>query len=178
MADLRLILSIGALGALAATITACAPADAQPPAIEPPPGWTPQPAIAAAAKAAAGKQTVDGVEAFGEPAMGCYMLWMSLRGTGSAKDVAEQLIASLAKPASTDPKAAKPQRTLAIDDVVKPTADTGVLSLAFTSPPYEGRMRVRLGGGKLVTLACFANQREPLACATACTAVLAREGMP
>ena len=167
MADLRLI----AVCALAA----CSSADAQPPAtsgIKPPSGWQAQPQIAKAAKDAFGKsKNVDGVEAFGEPAMGCYMLWMSLRGSGSAKDVAEELVKGLVP----DPKA---KRKLEITDVVKPTAEEGVLSLAFASPPYKGRLRARLGKGKIVTLACFSSQREPAACESTCTTVLATAGAP
>ena len=166
MADLRLI--------VVAALAACAPADAQPTpsGVKPPDGWRAQPAIAKAAKDAFGKsKNVDGVEAYGEPAMGCYMLWMSLRGSGSAKDVAEQLVKGLV----ADPK---DKRKLEITDVVKPTADEGLLSLVFASPPYKGRLRARLGKGKIVTLACFSSEREPRQCESICTTVLATAGAP
>lgn len=156
MADLRLI---------ALCAFACTDAGAQPPAagIKAPPGWTAQPAIVAAARDALGKKTVvDGLEAFGEPAMGCYSVWMAVRGSGSAKDLAEQLVKGLAGEA----------RKVEIKDVVKPTADDGVLAFTFEAAPYKGRLRARLGKGKVVTLACWSSPREPLACDQACTTLL------
>ena len=158
MADVRLI--------LLAALAACTPADAQPKSgIQPPPGWTPQPAIASAAKAALGKQTIDAVEAHGEPAMGCYLLWMSVRGSGSAKDIAAQVVKGLADPAA--------ERPLALTDVVQPTTEAGVLSFTFASAPYTGRLRATVGNGKIDTLACFWSEREPAACSTACTKLFA-----
>ena len=181
MADLRLI--------AACCLAACSRADAQPQAsgIKPPAGWQAQPAIAAAAKEALGKATVDGIESFGEPAMGCYSVWMALRGSGGAKDVAEQLLRGLTEQ-KPDKKKPPPKRKLEIKDVVKPTAEEGILSLTFESallgdglrptlgdglrPIYKGRLRARLGKGKITMLACFSSQREPAACETACTTML------
>jgi hypothetical protein len=155
MADLRLI---------AVCAFACTDAGAQPPSgIKAPPGWTAQPAIAVAAKDALGKKaTVDGLEAFGDPARGCYSVWMAVRGAGSAKDLAEQLVKGLAGE----------QRKVDIKDVVKPTTDEGVLALSFETAPFKGRLRARLGKGKIVTLACWSTPREPLACEQACTSLL------
>ena len=151
MADLRLIIVLA--------LVACADADAQPPpAIKAPAGWSAQPAIATAAKTALGKN-VDGVEAFGEPAMGCYSVWMAVRGSGKATELAEQLVKSFDK-------------RVVIKDLVKPTADEGVLSLVFEHTPVKGRLRARIGKGKIVALACWANQREPAACDQACTTLL------
>lgn len=151
MAHVRLIVVV---------LAACADAGAQPPAsgIKAPAGWTPQPAIAAAAKTALGKN-VDGVEAFGEPAMGCYSVWMAVRGSGKATELAEQLVKSFDK-------------RIVIKDLVKPTADEGVLSLVFEHAPVKGRLRARIGKGKITALACWANQREPAACEQACTTLL------
>lgn len=164
MADVRLI---------ALLFVACADADAQPPAtkIPPPAGWKPQPAMAAAAKAALGKTTVDAIEAFGEPAIGCYSLWMAGRAEGKATDVAEQLVRGLTEPDKAD-KAKQPKRKLEIKDVVKPTAETGILSLSFETPPFKGRLRARLGQGKIVALACWSSQRESVTCEQACTTLL------
>jgi hypothetical protein len=168
MADLRLI--------AVALVAACSDAGAQTPVtsgIKPPAGWTLQPEIAAAAKTALGKATVDGLEAFGEPAMGCYAVWMSVRGSGKAKDLAEQLVRGLVEPKpDKNEKKKPPKRTLEIKDVVKPTAEEGIFSLGFESPPYKGRLRARLGKGKITALACFASQREPATCETTCTALL------
>jgi hypothetical protein len=160
MADLR-------LSTLCAFAIHLAPGDAgaQPPAsgIKPPPGWTAQPAIATAAKDALGKKSVvDGLEAFGDPAMGCYSVWMAVRGAGSAKDLAEQLVKGLAGAT----------RKVDIKDVVKPTTDEGLLALAFEAASVKGRLRARLGKGKIVTLACWSTPREPLACERACTSLL------
>jgi hypothetical protein len=155
MADLRLI---------ALCAFACTDAGAQPPAsgIKAPPGWTAQPVIAAAAKETLGKTVVDGLEAFGDPAMGCYSVWMSVRGSGGAKELAEQLVKGLAGD----------KRKVDIKDVVKPTADEGVLAFAFEAAPFKGRLRARLGKGKIVTLACWSAPREPRACEQACTLLL------
>jgi hypothetical protein len=161
MADVRLALVL---------LAACANADAEsqagavtsPANMKPPAGWSAQPSIVAAAKAALGKTTVDGLEAFGEPAMGCYSVWMSLRSTGGAKDVGEQVLRGLDK--------------VTIKDLVKPTADDGILSLTFEKSPYRGRMRARISKGSIKALACWWSQREPVACEQACTAVLG--GLP
>ncbi|MDQ3337880.1 MAG: hypothetical protein M4D80_22185 [Myxococcota bacterium] len=162
MADVRLI---------AILLVACADAGAQPPPasnIKPPAGWTAQPALVTAAKDALGKTKIDGLEAFGEPAMGCYSVWMAVRGTGSATDLAEQLVRGLTEP---DKKKA-PKRKVDIKDVVKPTAEEGVLALTFESAPYKGRLRARLGKGRITALACWSAQREPVACEQACTTIL------
>lgn len=159
MADLRLI---------AVLLVACADAGAQPPvpSPKPPTGWTPQPAIVTAAKDALGKKaTIEGIEAFGEPAMGCYSVWMAVRASGKATELADQLVKGLTEP---DKK-----RKIEIKDVVKPTAEEeGVLALSFETPPYSGRLRARLGKGRITALACWSAQREPVACAQACTIML------
>ena len=159
MADLRLI---------AVLLVACADAGAQPPmpSPKPPAGWTPQPAIVTAAKDALGKKTtVDALEAFGDPAMGCYSVWMAVRGSGKA--LAEQLVKGL-----TEPDKKQPKRKVTIKDVVKPAADEGLLALSFESAPYTGRLRARLGKGRITALACWSAQREPAACDQACTTIL------
>ena len=165
MADVRLALVL-----LAAGFAACSNADAEsgavtPPAgikppsgIKPQAGWSAQPAIVAAAKTALGKTKVDGLEAFGEPSMGCYSVWMALQSSGGAKDVGEQVLKGLEK--------------VTIKDVVKPTADDGVLALTFEKPPYRGRLRARISKGSIKALACWWSNREPVACEQACTNVL------
>lgn len=153
MADLRLIAVLAA---------ACTNAEAQP--TKAPAGWAAQPAIVTAAKQALGKQTIDGIEAFGDPAKGCYSVWMAMRGSGSAKDLAGQIVKGLAG------------GKVEIKDVVTPTSEDGVLSLAFVAAPNKGRLRARLGKGKLVALACWSVEREPAACEQACTSVLG--GLP
>jgi len=164
MADLRV------RWVLLVCLAACGKAGAQPnqvSGVTPPAGWTVVPSVASAAREALGKVAIDGVEAWGEPAMGCYAVWMAMQSSGRAEDVAEQILASLTPAAGS---AAPP--AIALRDVVKPTGEDGVLSLAFDRAPYAGRLRVRLGGGRLDALACFSSRREPAACETACTGLL------
>jgi hypothetical protein len=164
MADVRLI------AAAIAVVAGCGPADAQnaPSKIAPPAGWRAVPELATAMRDALGKSVqVDGVDAWGETAMGCYGVRLEMRATGGADGIANHVLAGLTTPAkgSTAP-------VVAVRDVVKPSANNGVLSLAFERTPYRGRLRARIGGGKLTAIACFANQREPIACETACTGLL------
>ena len=166
MALLRLML---------ASLAACSQAGAQPSAtsgLTPPAGWIAMPEIATAAATAAkgGGVTVDGAEAWGEPARGCYGVWLALRGEGAS---AEQVLAGLAgQPITTR-------------DVVKPETGDGIVALGFdtTRAPgsavrgnYRGRLRARIAAGTITALACFANEREPNACEGACTALL--QGLP
>ena len=101
--------------------------------------------------------TVDGVEAWGETARGCYAVWFRLAG---AKAKADAVIAGLAA------------ENVATSNVVKPESGDGVMAVTFAKPPYTGRLRVRTLDGKLTALACFANQREPKACEAPCTSLL------
>lgn len=161
MADVRLIAALVALAA-------CGPAGAQPESagaasgITAPAGWKSLAAVAAAARtgATATGVTVDGAEAWGEPAMGCYAMWLALHGAGGGPDaLAEQVLAGLAA------------EKLAVRDVVKPSGD-GVLSLTVERAPYRGKLRARLEDGRISVLACVGNQREPIACEAACTKLL------
>lgn len=154
MADLRVALVV---------LAACSDAGAQPASgIKPPAGWSPQPAIVAAAKQALGNTTVDEIAAFAEPAMGCYAIGMGLRSSGGAKELGEQVIEGLDK--------------VTVKDVVKPSTETGVLSLTFEKAPYEGRLQARLAKGSIKVLACWWSKREPIACAQACAMLIG--GMP
>jgi hypothetical protein len=125
-------------------------------------------ATAASDAAKAGKISVDGVEAWGEPARGCYATWIALRGSGGATDaMATELVKSLsAEPALVG---------IVIRDVVKPAAGaaSGVLSLTFERGIYRGKLRATLANdGKLAALACFWNFREPIACEHACNGLI------
>ena len=149
-----------------AALVACTAADAQPPAtasgVTAPAGWLALPALASAAKtgATAGGVTVDGSEAWGEPAMGCYAVWVALHGSGGdAPALAEQVRAGLAA------------ASIEVKDVTAPGAD-GLMTLGFAKAPYAGKLRARLGSGKIAALACFGNGREPKACERACDGVL------
>ena len=60
-------------------------------------------------------------------------------------------------------------------DIVKPTANAaaGTASLVFEKAPYRGKLRAQLvKDGHMTALACFWNDREPVACETACTQLL------
>lgn len=157
-----------------------------------PEGWKQLPAIATAVEAAARTDavTIDRVDAWGEPARGCYAVWLALHGAASEAPVlAEQVLAGLApaaprgagppaQPARPQPRprpldrAASPPGGLSISDVERPTSPVGVLAFAFASPPYRGRVRAQLGAGRIDLTACFGNQREPRACETTCARVL------
>jgi hypothetical protein len=152
----------------AALLVACSAAGAEPAsrgAGAPPAGWTQLSPIAAAAAAAAKAEgvTVDAVDAWGEPALGCYAVWLALHGgTAGAAALADQVLGSLPG--------------VSLDELAKPGAPDGVLAFAFARPPYRGRVRAQLGDGRIAVVACFGNHREPIACEAACTRVL--EGGP
>ncbi len=149
-----------------AALGACGQAGAQPTAPSParsgitaPAGWATLPDLATAVTGATSVSgvTIEGVEAWGETARGCYAVWFALTGAGANADA---VIAGLAA------------EKLATSNVVKPEGETGVTSLAFAKPPYTGRLRVRTESGKLTAIACFANDREPQSCDVPCTALL------
>lgn len=156
-------------------LAACGQAGAQPSAtsgLTPPIGWIAIPEIAAAAATAAKGDgvTVDGAEAWGDPARGCYGVWLALRGDGIS---AEQVLAGLGR------------QPITLRDVVKPESGDGIVAIGFetTAAPggsmrstYRGRLRARIAAGKITALACFANEREPIACDGACTTLLG--GLP
>jgi hypothetical protein len=165
MAQLRLI------HAAVVCLAACRASEAGPTSgLTVPAGWRALPELVTAATEASkqAKLHVDGIEAWGEPSRGCYATWLAMTGERGAPDaLAERMLAEL----SATPALAG----ISITDVVKPTvktAESGVLSLAFARPPYRGRLRAQIGGpGKTAAyavLACFWNEREPLACEAAC----------
>jgi len=165
MADPRVIATVAALAAGASA--ACGRAGAAPDqasGLTPPAGWQALPPIATAARAAIKGAEVDGAEAWGEPAMGCYAVWLAIRATGGAKAIAEQVVSGFAAAGSAAP--------MIVKDVAAPEGDEGVLTLAFERGDHRGRLRARIAGGRIATLACFANQREPRACEAACTTFL------
>jgi hypothetical protein len=160
MADVRLIaIAVVVLGAGACGQAGAAPGSG----ITAPAGWQVMPDLAVAAKDALGKSVVvDGAEAWGEPAMGCYGVWLAVQAAGEAGAIAEQVVVGFAAS----------ELRIAVRDVVVPSGPEGVLALTFERAPYRGRLRARLGGERIVALACFANQREPIACEAACTSLL------
>lgn len=150
-------------------LVGCRAAEAQPEVtsgVKPPAGWQVLPPVATAARMAvgAGGVIVDGVEAWGDPARGCYGLWIALHGAGgTAEELAQQVLDGLA---------AEKIATSAVEA----TGDT--LALSLERAPYQGQLRARLGDGKVTALACVANPREREACATACGALYASWRIP
>jgi len=160
------------------TLAACGQAGAQPSAtsgLSVPAGWIAIPEIAMAVTTAAKGDgvSVEGAEAWGEPARGCYGVWLVLAGEGAS---AEQVLAGIA---------AQPVTT---SNVVRPEGADGLVTLSFEAPAaagpatapgatmYRGRLRARIAAGKITTLACFANDREPATCEAACSSLLG--GLP
>ena len=197
---------MGLLRVTAVALVACSAAGADPAAapssVAHPDGWKQLPAVAAAVGAAAKADavTIDSVDAWGEPAHGCYAVWLELHGgSADAPALADQVLAGIARAAqprdtatttpaaasstaaaSTAPAGAKAKakgpapwsEPVVISEVVKPTAATGSLTFGFTSLPYRGRVRAQLSKGRVAAVACFANEREPLACQAICTQLL------
>src|SRR5262249_10710075 len=94
MARLRLTAALAAGAVAAAAFAGCGRAGAAPDqasGLTPPAGWQPLPPVAAAARAALGAE-VEGAEAFGEPAMGCYAVWVALRASSGAEALAKQVV--------------------------------------------------------------------------------------
>ena len=161
MAELRLIAVLA--------LAACSRGEAAPASsssgLVAPKGWRAAPAIAKAAADAAHSDavTVAGSEAWAQPAMGCYAVWLSLAGAASSIDAqAGELVTAIDKAGVTS------------RDVVKPPAgERGALSLGFDKPPYRGKLVAMLTStGAITALACAWNQREPAACEAACAPLL------
>lgn len=147
-------------------LTACGQAGAQPTAtsgLTAPAGWIAIPEIATAVASAAkvDGSTVDGSEAWGDPARGCYGIWLALHGDGAS---AEQVLAGIAG------------QTMTTTNIVKPDTADGIVTLSFEKGTHRGRLRARIAAGTITALACFANEREPVACEAPCTTLLA--GLP
>jgi hypothetical protein len=163
MAELRLI-------ALATTIalSGCRSSEAGPTSgLATPAGWRPMPDVAAVALNAAktAKTTVNGAEAWAEPSRGCYAVWLALTSDEGAPEVLADLVV---RSLTSSPSLVG----MTVANVTKPAAGSpsGVLSLSFTRPPYQGLLRSQISrNGSYAALACFWNQREPAACQAACT---------
>jgi hypothetical protein len=159
MAQLRLIVALALVAACRQTAEA-APATT----LAVPATWHALPRLVDAFAAT----SLDHVEAWGEPAMGCYAVSLALLGEGAAPDVVGQQ--------ALDAIAAEPGLAgIAVSDVVKPAAgaDRGTLAFAFARGAYRGRVRAALAAdGQATAVACYWNDREPAACEAACTQLL------
>ena len=149
---------------MVAGLAACSSAAAQPEqrsGLQAPTGWQALPAVASAARMAASSTgvNVEGAEAWGEPAMGCYAVWIAIAG-GTSDELAEQIEAGLAA------------EQIKVTDV-KPGE---VLAMTVERAPYRGQLLARAGDTGVSALVCFANQRERAACEATCTTLLATWG--
>ena len=178
MAQLRLTARVGARAGWFALVlvAACGSSDAAPgsgvavpPGVTPPfmapkaaiatppAGWIAMPTVASAAIEALGGAKagakVSG-DAWGEPAMGCYAV-----AVGFGAHDAKALLADV-------------KASVTVHDVVEPPAQGGVLSFAFDKGAWQGRVRAVIATGDVTALACFWNDREPVACEAACVGVL------
>ena len=122
--------------------------------VSPPAGWIAMPGVATAAIDARGPKGKVTGDAWGEPAMGCYAVVV-----GFAAHDAKALLADV-------------KAQLGVRDVVEPPPQGGVLSFAFDKGPWQGRVRAVIATGEVTALACFWNDREPVACEAACVGVL------
>lgn len=135
-----------------------------------PAGWHAMPEMARAASEVArgAKLRVEGAEAWGEPARGCYAAWIATGGAAGAPDVlADKMVASLSS--------AKGLPGISVTEVVTPAKNVGagMLSLAFEAAGHHGRVEARIAKtGAIAVLACFWNPREPAACEAACKPLL------
>lgn len=134
--------------------------------ITPPPGWKAAPKLARAAASAAGTEAAKVVasEAWSEPSIGCYAMWLRMWGPAAPTDrAAQQLVAGLEKAGFT------------VRDVVAPMPPDrrGVVGLRLSKAPYHGLLRaVVTSAGELDAVACAWNQREPSICAPACAKLM------
>src|SRR5262245_6932160 len=132
MAELRVV--------LLAALAGCSSSEAAPTSgLLPPAGWQALPSIAAAAKRAAteSKIAVEGSEAWGDPARGCYGAWLAISGgRGNAAKMADDVVASISK-----------LDGITLKEIVKPATGSDELTLGFERAPYRGHVRATLGTG-------------------------------
>jgi hypothetical protein len=206
--DLRSALVAAArptLAGVASALVACGHAGAEPPVEQPvasglkaPAGWESLPEIAKAVAAAAKGPgiAVDGAEAWGDRARGCYGMWLAMHGEGAS---ATAILDGIAAEGVTTRDVVTPQNsteglvTLAFSSCRRPSAAEsatrprpaapggtgdpfGECPEGFDKGVYKGALRARIASGKVTALACFANDREPKACEVPCTALLG--GLP
>lgn len=143
--------------------------------VTPPAEWVRLPAVEAVATAAAA--TVTGatttVEAWGDPAAGCYAVAVDSRGAASESIAAsaDRLAKGLA-PLGFDPAA-----------MPKPVNDVVDAELPFATTELTGMIRIRLYRTpdkfpQGIALACGASSREPRRCATQCQAMIVQLAPP
>jgi hypothetical protein len=143
--------------------------------VEAPASWVRLPAVETAAGAAAAgiAGAVTTIEAWGDPAAGCYAIGIDSRGT-RAEGVAasaNRLVAELAP------------LGVAADAFTKPVLEPVDESVAISLGELAGAMRVRIyrdaaGVPQAMALACASNPREPERCKVQCDGLFAQMAPP
>lgn len=145
--------------------------------IDVPRTWRAMPAIADAAVDAARKVVDDAdvhAHAWGEPARGCYLAIVELRG--ARRDTIAGLERDLQ--AALEAGAELAEWTTSPD-----SEDASQLTTRFTAGAFRGRAQVQLtvdgrGMPRALAAACFYNDRHPEACDGACVPLLAMLAPP
>jgi hypothetical protein len=139
-------------------LAACSRAEAvPPPAIQPPAGWQPLAELATAASEAAKGDgvPVEAAAAWGDTAMGCYALALTVRGDSSPAAISKELAAGFV--------------ATKIGDVA---AGSDSVALTFERGAYRGKLHAQIRDSAIEAVACFWNEREPDACAAACAGMM------
>ena len=138
------------------------------PVVTAPAGWKAMPSLASVV-AAEDSPTVAAT-AWGDPAAGCYALWFTMRTTGPSTIDIERgglgtMLSSFGVNAAPSGSGATPvpQNPSELVDIVL-DGKPGKLQLALTQ--LASRQVV------LDAVACFHNEREPIACTIACGGIL------
>lgn len=149
----------------AGSAAASAPAANLPVPVVIPSDWRPLEAPAEAARAAAGRALT--VRSWGETGLGCFVTVVEVTGARAEPlaKVAAELQTTLAG-------------LLSVEGWTFVDGAVGEVTATISQPPLRGALRGRLqasaaGVPHAAVAACFYNEREPVRCQTACTALLA-----
>jgi hypothetical protein len=143
--------------------------------VKPPADWVRLAEVEAVATAAAATITgaTTAVEAWGDPAAGCYAIAIDSRGAAS-----ESIAASAAR-------LAKGLAPLGVDPAAMPAPVDDVLDaeLPIATAELAGSIRIRMYRTpdkfpQGIALACAANPREPARCKTQCQALIIQLAPP
>jgi hypothetical protein len=134
-----------------------------------PPGWRPQPPLAEAGMTAASRGAggrAIAVEAWGDPGLGCFVTLVAVTGTRGEK------VATIAAELETTLAAGFQVADWSVID-----GQVAELSGRIVGTDRRGAVRGHVvvspaGVPRAVVAACFYNEREPVRCDAACTALL------
>jgi hypothetical protein len=147
-----------AVGALGGAHAAPAPSRALPA------HWRELPTVVHAVAGALAPATVDHIEAWGDPAAGCFAADVVLRGKpGEPAKVRDEVLGSL----RADPRLAQ-----LVIHATRVRGDGGT-EVELERAPYRGSLRATPGAsGEVEVFACLWNEREPVTCTAACKQLL------